>query len=888
MAVLSDLLFRLRALFRRKSMEIEMDDELHAHLERQVDRYVQSGLPLAEARRRARLEFGGLDQVKEECRDARGVNLIETTLQDVRYGLRKLARSPGFTAVAICTLALGIGANTAIFSVVNAVLLKPLPYPESGRLLHVTWAFQNETAESVTGTEFEFWKEHNRVFECTAAVGLFPSGVNLLAGDQPESVKGLQVSRDFFRTLGLQPFLGRSFSVDEDRPNGARAAILSYGLWQRRFGSDPGIVGRTIALDNESYDVIGVMPKGFEFVLPYVAVQNVDLWVPLQLMADPRNDGHNYGMIARLKPGVTLESAQADMARVLTEIREAVPGHVGPHERGMILIPYQKWVTGDVRTPLWILFAAVGLVLLIATVNVANLILTRAMARQSEVAVRRALGASYWRLLRQLITENLLLALLGGALAVLATPWAVRALVAVAPEGLPVASEVRPDLRVLLFTSIIAAATGVAAGLAPAFGAWHFSLIESMRQGARALAGGAVPRRMRSVLVTVEVALSVLLLTGAMLLILSLATLNRVNPGFNPNDLWMFHLSLPGQKFKTASATWAFEQQTLTRLEALPGVESAGVVSALPLELFGLNGTLKVLGGDHETHVYVQLRSASPDYFKTMQIPVLRGRGFQESDTASAPLVVVVNETFARECCADGKVLGRQVALPEGWRSSLGREIVGVVGDTREFGIAAPAPPDVFFPAAQLDDHLVRAFFSSSSWTVRSRAALDVKEVQRAVAEVDSGEAVADLLPMGQRVAESLAGNRFLASLMGAFAGVALLLAGIGLYGMVSYSVAQRTHEIGVRMALGAERRKVLVLVLGQGLGVTLLGTGIGLALSLALTRLLRDLLFGVAPTDPLTFALAAATTGCTAILASYIPAYRATKVDPMVALRYE
>ncbi len=810
-----------------------------------------------------------------------------TIIQDLRYGIRMLSKNPGFTAVAALTLAFGIGANTAILSLVNAILLRPLPYPDSDRLVHAQWLFDHGNVPSVTAMEFAFWKEHSRAFENAAAVDLFPSGFNLVAGQEPEHVKVLKVSRDFFRTLGVHPILGRAFTADEDRPNGPKAVMLSHGLWQRRFASDPGIIGRTITLDGESYAVTGVLPKGFQFVLPWTTVQDLDVWAPLRLVPDPHDQGHNFAMIARLKPGIKLEGAQSDMARVLAEIREAVPGHVAPGERGVSLVPYLKWVTGDVRSPLLILFAAVGLVLLIATGNVANLVLARAVARQPEVAVRLALGASGGRVLRQLLTENLLRSFLGGGVVMVAARWTVRALMALAPRGLPIAAEPQIDFRVLVFTFFIAAAAGVAAGLVPAFGASRLNLSQSIKQGARAVSGHWGHRRLRNIMVTAEVSLSVLLLTGAMLLILSLAALEHVNPGFNPQNLSTFHLWLPSQRFKTAVATWDFEQRVLARVSGLPGVESAAVVSALPLE-FGLNGDTRIIGGGHETHVYVEKRSASLEYFKTMQIPVLRGRAFKDSDTASAPLVVIVNQAFASKCCAARDVLGSLVTLNEGMKADLGREVVGIVGDARETAIREPASPMVYFPPAQLDNELVRAVFSGSSWVVRSEAPLGVNEVRRAVAQADSGEAVADFAPMAALVEESVATDRFLARLMSAFAGLALLLAAIGLYGVLSYSVAERTHEIGLRMALGAERRDLLGMVLRQGLRVALVGAAIGLALALALSRLLGDLLFGVRPTDPGAIAGVAAIVSVVALIACYVPARRATKVDPMVALRHE
>lgn len=880
------LRFLFRNLIRGARVDRQLDDEVRSFVDMLADDKVAQGIAPEEARRQAHIEAGGIEQLKEATRDAHTGAWLESFVRDVRYGLRMLARTPDFSAVAVLTLALGIGANTAIFSLVNVLLLRPLAYPQSGRLVHAQWRFAQGDVPSVTGTEFAFWTEHSRAFESTAAVALFPSGFNLVTGSEPAYVKALAVSRDFFRTLGVQPVLGRTFTADEDRPNTPKAVVLSYGLWQRRFASDPGIVGRTIQLDNTSYLVTGVMPKGFVFVLPYAVVQHVDAWVPLALVPDAHDQGHDFTMIARLNPGIRLEQAQSDMARVLAEIRQDIPGHVRSNEGGMWLVPYQKWVTGDIRAPLLILFAAVGLVLLIATVNVANLILTRAVVRQPEVAVRLALGASQGRVLRQLLTEHLLLAFLGGALAVIVAPVAVHALLAFAPQSLPLTAVPHVDLAVLAFAFCVSAAAGLAAGILPAMSASRSDVSNSIKQGARTLSGNSAHARLKNFMVTGEVALSVLLLSGAMLLTLSLIALERTDPGFNPRALSTFHLWIPADKFETAATTWDFERRLLARLSSVPGAESAAVVSALPLEP-GLNGDATVTTGKREAHVYVEKRSASPDYFRTMQIPVVQGRAFRESDDASAGLVVIVNQTFAHLCCPGGNVLGGQVALNAGSKGTWPRQIVGVVADTREEAIAEPAPAMVFFPPAQLDDEL-RAVFSGSSWVIRSHAPLSAGEIQRAVAHVDNGEAVADFAPMTDIVAESLAPSRFITTLMIVFAALALLLAAIGLYGVLSYSVAERTHEIGLRMALGAERRDVRAMVLSDGFRVALPGVAVGLALALALTRLLRNLLFGVSPTNPEALLAVTLILVAVASLASYIPGWRATRVDPMTALRYE
>jgi predicted permease len=872
--------------WRRKDREQDLERELRSDLDLESEEQREKGLSPEEAHYAARRAFGNTTLLKEEVREMWGGTLWETTFQDLRYAARTLRKSAGFAATAILTLTLGIGTTSAIFSLVDAVLLRPLPYSKADKLVHAQWLFARGEVPSVTGAEFDFWNRHSSSFESAAALNLFPSGINLLTSRGPVHIKTMKVSRDFFRMLGVSLLLGREFTAEEDRPRGPGALIISYRLWQERFASDPAVVGRAVEIDGQSYVVTGVLPRRFQFILPWAVVQDVDAWAPLQLSADPRNQGHNFTMIARLKPNVALHHAEAEMPRILAEIRHDLPGHVGQAERGMQLVPYQKWVTGDIRTPLLVLFAAVGLVLAIATVNVANLVLFRAVGRQSDVTLRLALGAGRGRVLRQLLTENLLLAFIGGAVALAAASWTARVLILLAPKGLPVAAEPRVDLRMVAFTFLLTAGAGIAAALAPALGASGLNLSSSIKQGARAVSGH-FHRRIRSTMVTGEVALSVLLLTGAVLLMFSLAALLRVDPGFNPQGVSTFHLSLARQRFQTSVAMWDFQQRTLAHLTMLPGVESASVISALPLE-HGLNGDVRLISDRQDTRVYVEKRSASPDYFRTMQIPILHGRGFLVSDTAASPLVVVVNRSFARRCCAGRDTLGARITLEQGPKGEVPRLIVGIAGDTREEGIAAPSPPTVFFPAAQMDDDLAPAIFGNSAWAVRSRAPLSLADVSRAVAQADAGEAVADFLPMTARIAESVSGNQFIATLMSAFAALALVLAAIGLYGVLSYTVAERTHEIGLRMALGAKRWDVLRMVLAEGSRLTLLGIAIGVAAAFGLTRFLTAMLFGVTPRDPIAFATVAVVLASVALAASYIPARRATKVNPIIALRYE
>jgi len=811
---------------------------------------------------------------------------METLLQDLHYGLRMLAKSPGFTAVAIIALTLGIGANSAIFSVVNSVLLRSLPYQNADQLVMIWGKLPGHGVDQMgaSAPEFMDYREQTQAFEHIAAY--YSTSFNLTGGAEPERITATLVSASLFPALGVRPALGRDFLPEEDQHGRGQVAILSHGLWQRRFGSDPAIIGQALTLNGQPYAVIGIMPAGFQFLNP-----ETELWVPVaftphQLSEDERGS-HWLNVLARLKPGVTLQQARTEMDAIARRIQQQHRKNYSDESGwGVIVEPLHETVVGNVRSSLLILLGVVGFVLLIACANVANLLLARASVRQKEIAIRAALGANRFRLIRQMLTESILLSLIGASLGILLTLWANDLLVALKPQNLPRLAEVGIDSRVLWFTFAVSLLTGALFGLAPALQTSKPNLNESLKEGGRTT--GSVGRhRLRSILVISEVALALVLLIGAGLMIKSLYRLQQFSPGFNPANVLTMRLSLPQSKYSQPHHQRAFFESLLKRVETLPGVQSASAVNSLPLSRTGNRRNFSIEGrGDMKLNV--EFRMASPDYFRSMGIPLMKGRFFTERDREGAPGVVIVNESLARIFFPEEDPLGKRIKVgslrgPFPWLS-----IVGVVGDVKHDGLDAEAPPEMYVSYLQ---PLLQNFGIPPMFLV-VRSADDplnlIAAVQSEVLALDKNQPVYRVATMDQLVSSSMAERRFQMILFGIFAAIALLLAAIGIYGVISTTVAQRTHEIGIRVALGARSSDVMRLVVGQGMALALIGVAAGLAGALALTRLMSMLLFGVSTTDPATYASIAMLLMIVALLACYIPARRATKVDPMVALRYE
>src|SRR6266496_1458925 len=793
-------------------------------------------------------------------------------MNDLRYAVRTLAKTPGFTAVAVITLALGIGPNTAIFSLIYGVLLRPLPYPESQRLVGVSTTYQGNRGElDVTYSEFRYLEDHSSVFEALAVST--EVGFNVYTGDVAERVEGLRVSRAYFATLGIRPALGREFLAEEDQEGGASVAILSHGYWMRRFGGDTGVVGRVIALDGRPTTIVGVMPAFFRWLSP------VDVWSTMGQVARSIGGGENLHFVGRLKPGMAFEQAQQRMQAVLAGFRQEFNTRL-PAEVGEEIFPLRRLVVGSIETPVRLLFGAIALVLLIACANVANLVLGRATTRGRELAVRAAIGATRGRLVRQMLTESVLLGLAGEIVGLILAAWGLQALVALMPANLTPPTEIRLDRWALLFTMAASLLVGVVFGLAPAWQAATADLQAGLKDSAgRATSTGRIGR-LRNALVVGEIALSLVLLVGAGLLLRTVANLLRTDPGFDRRRVIAVELWLTGTRYDSTSAIAGFYDRLEERVRALPGVRSAAVIEAgIPLVR---GGNMWVAVGGRG--VGANYRTVTPGYFQTMAIPLKRGRAFAAGDVQTAEPVAIVNESFALQFLDDD---GLDRTLAVGGRTE--RRVVGVVGDTKQF-IGAPATPTVFIPSAQTPAGLTRIF---SSWfpihlVVRTDGdpAVLKSMVASTIRATDPQVPLGRVRTMDEVLDGSVEFQRFLMLLLAAFAGLAVTLAAVGTYGVMSYLVAQSTREIGVRIALGALPRQVLGVVIGRGMLLAGIGVAAGLTGALALTRMLAQLLYGVKPTDALTLAGVSVLLLLVALAACVVPARRATRVDPMIALR--
>jgi putative ABC transport system permease protein len=809
---------------------------------------------------------------------------METLWQDMRYGARMLWKNKGFTAVTVTALALGIGFNTAIFSVVDTVLLRPLPYTEPDRLVSV-WERNLRVGmarSEMAPANYLDLRAQNQVFD---QVGAFlDQSVTLTGKGEPERLEGQSVSANVLSLLGVQPTLGRTFLAHEDQPGQHRVVVLSYGLWQRRFDRDAGIVGQQITLDGQPFTVAGVMPPGFFF-----PQRDSELWIPLAMereQASGRGD-HYLRVVGRLKRDVSAERAKVEVDSIAARLAAEYPRT--NEGLGVFLNSLHEDYVGDTRTALLILFGAVGLVLLIACANVANLLLARSTTRQREVAIRTALGARRWRIARQLLTESLMLACLGGFAGLLIAIWGVEFLLGLAPQTLLQVQGVSVDGRVLMFTLLVTVVTGTVFGLVPALQASRIQPGESLKDGSRGASGGARSRHLRSALVVSEVALALVLLVGAGLLLRSFQQLSDVDPGFNTENVLTMRTVLPGTKYQRPEQRRAFYDEVLRRVEGLPGVESAGMISFLPLSFSGMNFAFTVEGSRPVTDMNLPLaiyRVVSPDYFRTMRIPTLRGRAFDPQDTAEKPAVVVVNRKLAEQYWPGQDAVGKRVKVGPADSPNPWATVIGVVGDVRQVGLQGEQRLEMY--ASYKQDP--RGFIAPRDLVVRTKIepASIVAAVREQVWAVDKDQPVSNIRTMEQVFASAVARERFQTLLLGLFAALALVLAVVGLYGVMSYAVTQRTHEIGIRMALGAQRKEVLRLIIGQGMVLTLVGVALGLGVALAVTRLMAGILYGVTATDPTTFVAVASLLAAVAFIACYIPARRATKVDPLVALRYE
>lgn len=819
---------------------------------------------------------------------------MEAFLKDILHSVRLFRRSPGFTIAAIAALALGIGANTAIFSVVNAVLLKPLTYPDPDRIVQFLLTSPQGSGPGASVTKFNIWKQQTQVFQEVAAYDFGGPGLNLTGGAFPEQVQGIHVTKDYFRLFGAEVAAGRTFTAEEDRPNGGHVVVLSNGLWKRRFGGDPGIVGRAISLGNQPYTVVGILASSFATDPP------ADLWLPFQFDPNSNDQAHYFIAAARLKPGVTLGMANAQMQLAANQFRRRYPGVLGPKD-GFGVQKLQDAIVSDVRSSLFVLIGAVSFVLLIACANVANLLLVRASGRRREIAIRAAVGAGRMRIIRQLLTESVLLSLAGGVFGLALGMVGVRALLAINPGNIPRIGEhgaaVTLDWRVLAFTLAVALLTGILFGLIPALEATRSDLSATLKESGGRTGTSFRQNKARSVLVVSEMALALILLIGAALLIRTFLALRSVDPGFNAHNVLTMQMSLTGPRFEKTAGVAQLARDGIQRIESLPGVEAAGTTCCLPLEGgFGLPFTIlgrPLTNGPY--HGGGGWMTVSPRYFDVFKIPMMRGRAFTLRDDGNAPGVVIINQAMAHQYWPKTDPLKDRIVIGKGVGPEFdepARQIVGVVADVRDGGLNRNPRPTMYIPVAQVPDGVtaLNARIGPIAWIVRTRVSPHslTSAIEKELREASGGLPVAHVRSMDEIVVQSTARADFNMVLLTIFGCSALLLAAIGIYGLMAYSVEQRTQEIGIRMALGAESHNVRNMVIVQGMRLALIGVVIGIAASFGLTRLIATFLFGVKSWDPTVFAIVPLILSAVALFAVWLPARRATRVDPIDALRYE
>jgi predicted permease len=864
---------RLRSLLRRERFERDLDEELRFHLEMQTAKNIERGMEPAAARALAEREFGRVERFKDEVRDARGVTWLDDIRRDLRFSVRALRRTPGFVAVVLVCLAVGIGANAAIFSVVNAVLLKPLPYPGADRIVRAYETLNNSGIGSVSFANYRDWAAESRSFQQLAAAQ--SSAANLQGTTEPERIPATKVTANYFAVFGVPSLLGRTFAAGEDAPGRADVAVMNEGLWRRRFGADSSVVGSSIRLDGTAYTVIGIMPARFS--------SGTGLWLPLAPTPDQAADrgSHMLSVVGRLRPGVTRESGEAELDRIAHRIARDVPG--AEPGRGAALHSFSEDLVGSVRPALLVLLGAVALVLLIACANVANLLLARAAARRHEVAIRLALGASRGRLVRQFLLESLLLAGAGAALGAVLAWVALRALRPFAANALPRASEIALDGHVFLYLLAIALACGVLFGLAPALQSAHGNVRSHLSEAGVKSSGGARQQRLRSSLVVAEIALSLVLLIGAGLLMRGFLMLRGTAPGVDVDHVLTAHLTVPAGEPGDSTAAARFITQVLDRVRTTPGVTAAGMISMLPIQQAWTNLNYSVVGQpkpEPGKEPWAEFRTTTPGTFRALGIPMVAGRDFTLEDRFDSAGTIIINQTLATKAFGATNPIGQQLRLEDGPPST----VIGVVGDVHQAGLDQPPLPEIHMPVGNpyMGREVALVVGTSVPPAGLGRA------VRAAVREVNADQPLSQVLTMREIVEQSLLNRRLNLWLLAVFAGVALVLSATGLYGVISYLVSLRTREMGIRMALGARAGDVVGLVLGQGARLTLIGLAIGIAGAFALSRLLASMLYGVSVRDPLTFGAVTVVLTAVALLASLLPARRAARTDPLLAIRSE